>query len=270
MKVAGIQFACSDDSEVNLQTALKILDVALAEGARIVCFQELFNLRWFPRDRDERAFRLADVMGTEAFLPLKEKARQADAVLLLPFFERDEGRFFNSCLVVEAGEITGIYRKIHIPDIPLWEEQYYFAVGDKGLPVFQTRHGSIGIQLSWDNLYPEGARILALKGADLIFSPTACAFKSQRIWETMLTSNAIANGVYVMRVNRVGSEQSHDFYGMSFCSNPEGDLIGGPTGVADSILIADIDFAYLQRVRREWPLMKGRRPELYGEILTGV
>ncbi len=154
-----------------------------------------------------------------------------------------------------------------MPEIPLWEEQFYFSKGDRGFPVFNTRHGAIGVQISWDNLYPEGSRILALKGADIIFAPTACAFKSQHIWQTVISANSMTNGVCIMRVNRVGSEESQDFYGMSFCVNPEGELTGGPTGSADSVLLAEVDFEYMNHVRREWPLMKERRPEEYGEIL---
>ena len=269
MKIAGIQYACGEGKEENLEKALKILDLALDQGAKIVCFQELFQYPWFPRERNADALALADAWDDESFEPVKERSRKADAVILLPIFERAGTSHYNSCMVIEGGETTGIYRKIHVPDIPLFEERYYFLPGNKGLPVFRTRHGTIGIQISWDNLYPEGPRILALKGADIIFSPTACAFKSQHIWQTMISANAIANGLYIMRVNRVGSERSHDFYGMSFCVDPEGELIGGPTGTADSVMLADIDFEYLERVRREWPLMRERKPEYYGEILGG-
>jgi N-carbamoylputrescine amidase len=270
MKIAGIQFECSMDKETNLEKALKIMDVALNEGAMVLCFQELFALYWFPRGRDVKAFDMADEVGEGFAEAIREKAREAGAVVLLPVFEREGTRFFNSCVVIDSGEVAGVYRKIHVPDIPLWEERFYFATGDKGFPVFETRHGRIGIQISWDNLYPEGARILALKGADMIFAPTACAFKSQHIWQTVISANAITNSVFMMRVNRVGSEEAHDFYGMSFCVNPEGELIGGPTASSDSVLLADVDTDYLKHVRREWPLMKERRPELYKEILMKV
>jgi N-carbamoylputrescine amidase len=268
MKIAGIQFACSEDKESNIEKALKIMDVALKEGARIICFQEMFDQYWFPKGRDKNAFLLADDRRNRIVSIFKKKAKAADAVVLLPVFEKYKSQFFNSCVVIDAdGKIPGVYRKIHIPDIPLWEEKYYFSTGNKGLPVFNTRHGKLGIQISWDNLYPEGTRILALKGAEIVFSPTACAFKTQHIWQTVITGNAITNGLYIMRVNRVGSEDTLDFYGMSFCVNPEGELIGGPTGAVDSILLADIDFEYLKHIRREWPLMKERKPKFYKEII---
>jgi N-carbamoylputrescine amidase len=169
--------------------------------------------------------------------------------------------------MIDGDKTIGVYRKIHIPDIPLWEEKFYFTTGDKGFPVFDTRFGRIGVQISWDNLYQEGTRILALKGVDIVFAPTACAFKSQHIWQTVISGNAITNGIFIMRINRVGSEDNQDFYGMSFCVNPEGELIGGPTGGGDSVLLVDVDFEYLKHIRREWPLMKERKPALYKEIL---
>jgi N-carbamoylputrescine amidase len=271
MKIAGIQFVCSKDKGKNMESALRTLDVAIEKGANIVCFQELFNLYWFPKERDGNAFEMAEEITGPTVSAISEKAKTAGVVIILPIFERDGSRYFNSCVVLnEQGEVGGLYRKIHVPDIPLWEEKLYFSEGDKGFPVFKTKFGNIGVQVSWDNLYPEGTRILALKGADIIFAPTACAFKSQHIWQTIIAGNAIANGLFIMRVNRVGSEEMQDFYGMSFCVNPEGELIGGPTGIADSVLLADVDFDYLQLVRREWPLLKERKPSMYGGLLTGT
>lgn len=268
MKIAGIQFACSSDKESNTHKALEVLGLAAKEGARIVCFQELFNLQWFPRDRDDSAFSLADTIRGDVVAAFREQAKKHNIVIILPIFERQGSRYFNSCVVIgNNGKNIGVYRKIHIPDIPLWEERYYFSTGDRGINVFNTDYCTIGIQISWDNLYPEAARVLALKGADIIFSPTACAFKSQHLWQSVITGNAIVNCVFIMRVNRVGSEEVHDFYGMSFCVNPEGEIIGGPTGGGDSILLADINFDYLKEVRREWPILQGRMPAFYKDIL---
>jgi N-carbamoylputrescine amidase len=268
MKIAGIQFACSTDKDKNVENALRTIDAATTNGANIICFQELYNLQWFPKGRDKEAFSLAENTNGDSVNAIREKARSAEVVVLLPIFEKDGTQFYNSCVVIdERGEIAGVYRKVHVPDIPLWEEKYYFTSGDKGFPVFETGHGKIGIQISWDNLYPEGTRILALKGADIIFAPTACAFKSQQLWQTVISGNAISNGIFIMRINRVGSEERQDFYGASFCVNPEGELIGGPTGITDSVLLADIDFEYQQHIRREWPLFKERKPGYYREIL---
>lgn len=268
MKVAGIQFSCSNEKDKNVEKACKMMDMAVEQGARVVCFQELFNLYWFPKSRDERAFELAETLNGPTVTLMRRKAKESDTVVVLPFFEKDDTRYYNSCAIIDAdGKKAGVYRKIHIPDIPLWEEKFYFSQGDFGFPVFSTRFGRIGVQLSWDNLFPEGSRILALRGADIVFAPTACAFKSQGIWQTVVTSNAITNGLFVMRVNRVGSEDKLDFYGKSFSADPEGELLGGPTGTGDAILLADVNVDRLAEIRREWPIMKERRPDLYREIL---
>jgi N-carbamoylputrescine amidase len=270
MKIAGIQFACSKDKEKNTEKALKIMDMALEADASIVCFQELFNLPWFPKGRDKDAFLLADDHDSASVMEIRKKSKDSDVIVLLPIFEKDGSQYYNSCLFIDHGEIIGTYRKIHVPEIPLWEEKYYFSTGNMGFPVVETKHGKIAVQISWDNLYQEGTRILALKGADIVFAPTACAFKSQHMWQTVISANAITNGLFVMRVNRVGSEEAHDFYGKSFCVNPEGDLVGGPTGGGDSILLADVDFEYLKQFRHGWPLMKERKPLLYKEIIQEV
>jgi len=269
MKIAGIQFACTHDKDKNIATAIRLLGAALNENAKIVCFQELFNQYWFPRDRDESAFALAEEISGETVKLFREEVKGTDTVVILPVFEKVDGKYFNSAVVADAESTIGIYRKLNVTDIPLWEEKFYFAEGNTGLPVFATRHGKFGIQMSWDNFSPEGSRILALKGADIIFAPTSCAFKSQHIWQTVISSNAITNGIYVMRVNRAGSEQAQDFYGMSFCVNPEGELLGGPTGRSDTVLLADIDLDRLKLIRREWPILKGIKPELYRELLGG-
>jgi N-carbamoylputrescine amidase len=271
MKVAGIQFSCVKDKEKNAEKALKMADLALESGARILCFQELFNLHWFPNSRNEKAFEMADTEDSPIVEAMKKKAAEAEAVIVLPLFEREDMTYYNSAFVIDAdGSLKGVYRKLHLPDIPLWEEKFYFASGDRGFPVIDTSCGRLGIQISWDNLFPEGSRILALKGADIVLAPTACAFKSQHIWQTVITGNAITNAVFVLRVNRVGSEETQDFYGMSFCVNAEGELIGGPTGRQDGILLADVDLSSLEEIRREWPILKERRPDLYAEILTKV
>jgi N-carbamoylputrescine amidase len=268
MKVAGIQFSCVKDKEKNAEKALKMAEMALEAGARVLCFQELFNLPWFPNSRNEKAFEMADTQDSPIVEAMKKKAAEAGAVIVLPLFERADSTYYNSALVIDAdGAVKGTYRKLHVPDIPLWEEKFYFSTGDRGFPVFETRYGKLGIQISWDNLFPEGSRILALKGADLILAPTACAFKSQHIWQTVITGNAIANAIFVIRVNRAGSEEAQDFYGMSFCVNAEGEVIGGPTGRQDGILLADVDLGSLEETRREWPILKERRPDLYSEIL---
>jgi len=267
MKIAGIQFACSEDKGSNIEKALKMLSVAFSEGAKIICFQELFNLRWFPKDRNETVFGMADSIDGSTIALFKNKIKGTDAVVILPIFEKADEKYFNTSVILQGDQVIGYYRKIHVTDIPLWEEKYYFSQGDTGFPVFDTIHGRIGIQVSWDNFFFEGTRILRMNGADIVFAPTSCAFKSQHIWQTVISGNAISNGVCIMRVNRVGSEEAQDFYGMSFCVNPEGELLGGPTGRADSVLLADVDFEQLRQTRREWPIIKERQPQFYKDML---
>ncbi len=247
---------------------MRFAKVAIDKGAQIICFQELFTTHWFPREMNKRNFSLAENVDGYTIGAMQGLAEEAGAVLICPIFEVEEDSYYNSAVVIDAGgEILGSYRKIHVPQIPLWEERYYFSPGNHGFPVFETKFAPIGIQICWDNFFPEGSRILALKGAKILFSPTAAAFASQRKWETVISSNAIANGIYSFRVNRVGSEEKQDFYGRSFCISPEGELLDRPTGMKDSIALIEIDLRNVDKARKEWPFLKDRRPENYREIL---
>ena len=220
---------------------------------------------------NKRHFSLAEKADGFTIMRMQKVAEEYGVVLVCPIFEIEGDSFYNSAIVIDAGgEILGGYRKIHVPQIPLWEERYYCSSGNRGFPVFETKFAPIGIQICWDNFFPEGSRILALKGAKILFSPTAAAFASQRKWETVISSNAIANGVYIFRVNRVGSEEKQDFYGRSFCISPEGELLDKPTGMKDSIALIEIDLKNIDKTRKEWPFLKDRRPDSYQEILYGL
>jgi N-carbamoylputrescine amidase len=271
IKLAGIQISCCEEKDRNLEKAIKLTQIAIEKGANLICFQELFTTHWFPREMNKRYFSLAEKMDGFTISSMKKLAEENGVVLICPIFEVDEDSFYNSAFVIDAnGEILGSYRKIHVPQIPLWEERYYFSPGNHGFPVFKTKFAPIGIQICWDNFFPEGSRILALKGAKILFSPTAAAFASQRKWETVISSNAIANGVYIFRINRVGSEEKQDFYGRSFCISPEGELLDKPTGMKDSITLIEIDLKNIDKVRKEWPFLKDRRPEGYKEIAENI
>ncbi len=216
-----------------------------------------------------RHFSLAEEMEGPTIREMQKLAQMREVVLICPIFEREGENYYNSAVVIDAGgKILGVYRKVHIPQIPLWEEKYYFSSGNLGFPVFQTKFATLGIQICWDNFFPEGSRILTLKGAQIIFSPTAAAFASQEKWRTVIAGNAMVNGVYILRVNRVGSEEKQDFYGRSFCVSPEGELLDRPTGMKEGILLVEIDLKNIDRIRKEWPFLKDRRPEAYGEILN--
>lgn len=268
MRLAGIQIACSEEKERNIEKAASFATIAIEKGACIICFQELFNTYWFPKGMNKDHFALAETIEGPSIQRMRQLAIDHEVALICPIFEAGEGSsFYNTAVVIDAGgAILGSYRKIHVPQIPLWEERYYFSPGNRGFPVFETRFGVIGVQICWDNFFPEGSRILSLKGAQIIFSPTAAAFASQKKWETVITGNAISNGVYLFRVNRVGREEKQDFYGMSFCVSPEGELLGPPAGMKEGIALIDIDLKQIQKVRKEWPFFRDRRPDAYGEI----
>lgn len=271
IKLAGIQISCSEEKSRNIEKAIKFAEIAIERGAQIVCFQELFTTHWFPREMNPRHFSLAEGIEGPTIRRIQRLAETKEVVFICPIFEREGESYYNSAVVIDAGgKILGVYRKIHIPQIPLWEEKYYFSSGNLGFPVFRTKFAAIGIQICWDNFFPEGSRILTLKGAQIIFSPTAAAFASQEKWRTVIAGNAMANGVYILRVNRVGSEEKQDFYGRSFCVSPEGELLDRPTGMKEGILLVEIDLRKIERVRKEWPFLRDRRPEAYREILNSL
>lgn len=271
IKVAGIQFACSNDIEKNLSTALSLSEMAVERGAKIICFQELFNLHWFPATHlSKKALKHAETAEGPTITKMRSFAKDNSVVLVCPFFEKeDDGVYYNSAAVIDAGgKLLGVYRKTHIPEIPYWYEKSFFKAGNLGFPVFETAYGKIGVQICWDVFFPEIARILALKGAKIIFTPTASDLEpAKNKWEKSLAASAISNGIFVFRVNRVGKEKFNNFYGDSFCLNPEGEAICGPSGMNDGILVAEIDFTQVEETRRIWPFLRDRREEIYGEII---
>ena len=269
MRIAGVQLFCSEDKKRNVEKGIRFAEIAAEKGAQIVCYPELASTHWFPKEMIETHFSLAEAVDGPSVESMQEVARARDIVLVYPFFEKDGTTYYNSAAVIDAGgELLGLYRKVHVPQIPLWEEKYYFTPGNLGFPVFKTKHAALGVQICWDNFFPEGAGILALKGAEIIFAPTAAAFASQKKWETVISAHAASNGLFLFRVNRVGSEEKQDFYGRSFCVSPEGDLVDRPTGMNEGIALVDVDLKAVDAVRKEWSFFKDRRPETYGEILS--
>lgn len=270
VKVAGIQMACRIKKEANIERGVRLVRFAAERGAQIICLQELFNTHWFPRVIDEDNFRLAETLAGPTVTAMREVAEEKGVAIISPFFEEDAGRYYNSAAVIDRdGGIAGVYRKVHIPQIPLWEERSYFSPGDKGFPVFDLGVAKVGVQICWDNFFPEGTRILALGGAEIVFAPTAAAFATQQRWLKVIAGNAIANGIFIVRVNRVGSEPKLDFYGMSFCISPEGELDGEPTGLQEGILIVEVPLDEVARVREQWPFLRARVPSAYAPIAAG-
>jgi len=267
VKVAAIQVSASADVERNLRKAAQYLEAASGRGARIACLPELSCLPWFPRESQD-----ATPLAQEADGPLAREVRalasRFGVALIWPFYERAaEGVYHNAALVVDArGETAGLYRKVHVPQLPLWEEKEHFSPGDLGFPVFEVEGLRIGVQLGWDNFFPEGFRCLALAGAQVVFLPTAAAFASQQRWLALAVSHAVANGVYVVRVNRVGSEAGLDFYGQSFVTLPDGELAAEPLGIGEGVLVAECDPAAVVRARATWPFLQDRRPRQYAPV----
>jgi N-carbamoylputrescine amidase len=268
IKVAGIQISCSDDIERNIQKALRSVDHAVESGAELLCFSQLFFLPWFLRDHDPKAMDLAVSVEHESLERFRDSAREHEVVLVCPFFEKKEDKTFSSAVVFDKdGSTAGIYQKAHIPDIPDWRETSYFLPGETGFPVMDTSCGKIGIQLCWDNFFPEGTRALALNGAEIIFAPTAAAYASQEKWLHVISANAFVNNLFLFRVNRVGHDRGLDFYGQSFCVNPLGEMAAEPVGMQESIVLADVDRSMVSEVREKSGFLRDRRTSLYKPLL---
>ncbi len=269
IKIAGIQAAGGPDVEKNMRKAGLLIELAKEQGASIVALPQLFNTRFFPCSINKDNFSLAEGADGPTMSFLKGVAKDHCVTIVASIFEKDGGGFFNTafCLGPDGG-IIGRYRKIHVPNIPLWEERFYFKKGNLGFPVFDLGGIKAGILLCWDVFFPECFRALALKGAELVIAPTASAFEhSNKKWETAIMAAAHANGMYVLRVNRVGREERQDFYGKSFCVGPDGEFILAPSGPSEGVAIAAIDLSEIARVRNDWVFLKDRRPEEYHDLV---
>ncbi|HUJ19063.1 MAG TPA: nitrilase-related carbon-nitrogen hydrolase [Nitrospirota bacterium] len=267
MRVAGIQIAAGPELDRTVQRAIEMVEIAAEKEARIICFPELFLNPWFPREENKAAFSLALSSLGGTLGRFQQASERTKTVLVVPFFESQNGTYFNSAAVYDSGRLLGVYRKIHVPDIPLYRERFYFSPGDSGLPVFETSKGRIGIQICWDNLFPEGSRVLALKGAEIIFAPTAAALNNHRHWETAISANAFANNLFIFRVNRVGKEGDLSFYGRSFCAGPWGELVSELAGGKEAIVLADVDPKEREEATETWGFLRQRKPGEYGELV---
>jgi N-carbamoylputrescine amidase len=283
-KLGLIQMSCGLKVEENLQKALLLIDQGAKRGAQIICLQELFRSQYFCQKQDATTFDLAEPIPGPSTEALAAAARQHQVVIVGSLFERrDAGVYHNTAIVLDAdGSLLGTYRKMHIPDDPLYYEKYYFTPGDQGYRSFDTRYGRIGVLVCWDQWYPEGARLTALQGAKVLFYPTAIGWhpaeKAQYgaaqhdAWRTMQRAHAIANGVYVAAVNRVGhegpSEGGLEFWGRSFVSDPFGIVLSEASGREEEVLVVECDLAHLESVRRNWPFLRDRRIDSYGQIVN--
>ncbi|HZS48299.1 MAG TPA: carbon-nitrogen hydrolase [Blastocatellia bacterium] len=276
-----VQMVTKPDVNWNLDHGIAWVREAAARGAEVVCLPELFRSQYFCQREDAALFDLAEVIPGPSTEALSKVAKEEKVVVIAPLFERRAaGLYHNSAAVIDSnGEIAGVYRKMHIPDDPAFYEKFYFTPGDLGFKAFDTSAGRIGTLICWDQWYPEGARLTALRGASVLFYPTAIGWHphekeqyghSQReAWRTIQRSHAIANGVYVAAVNRVGHEippeggPGLEFWGSSFVSDPFGVIVAEASTDKEEILVAEIDPARIEDVRRNWPFLRDRRIDAY-------
>ncbi len=272
IKVCAVQMSPSKDTGSSIVKAIDFLSMAAKNKANIVCFPELFLMNWFLRDKtpeniEENRKAAEDLNGNTISL-FREQAKKFNIVIVVPFFEKLENNYFDSSAVIgEEGGIIGVYRKAHLPSLEYYQEKSYFSRGNE-FPVFKTSFGNIGIQMGWDNFYPESARILALKGAEIIFAPTASAFNTNGKWFLSISASAFLNGFYILRVNRVGRDKPLDFYGKSFCVAPDGNIIDDFAGINECALIYNIDTNEVKRARENWPFMENRYKDAYKDIIN--
>jgi N-carbamoylputrescine amidase len=282
-----IQMRSTKDAEENLARVSAKIREAADRGAQIVCTHELFRSEYFCRTEDAELFNLAEPVPGAATDALAKIAKEKKIAIVASLFERRAaGIYHNTCAVLDAdGSILGKYRKMHIPDDPLYYEKFYFTPGDLGFPNFDTRYGRIGVQICWDQWYPEGARVVALQGAQVIFYPTSIGWHPKEkaefgaaqldAWRTIQRGHAIANGVYVAVVNRVGFEGNPaagdpgiEFWGGSFVADPFGKIVAEAANDKEEVLVVECDPAKSEDTRRNWPFLRDRRIDAYEPILS--
>jgi N-carbamoylputrescine amidase len=282
-RIGLVQMSCSLDPNENLAKAEWKIREAAGRGAQVICLPELFRSQYFCREENAELFALAEPVPGPSTQSLGRLARELRVVIVGSLFERRAaGLYHNTAAVLSPdGEIAGLYRKMHIPDDPLYFEKFYFTPGDLGFNSVPTPYGKLGVLVCWDQWYPEGARIAALSGADLLMYPTAIGWhpseKAQYgsaqldAWRTIQRAHAIANGIYVTAVNRVGYEGPPDhgleFWGSSFIADPFGQVIAQASCDQEEILIAECDPRRMEDVRRNWPFLRDRRIDAYAPIL---
>lgn len=278
VNVGLVQTTCGADPRANLAKAIQYIEEAARRGAQIVCLQELFSSSYFCQSEDTDSFRLAESIPGPTTQALSRVAAAHQLVLIVPLFEkRAPGLFHNTAVVIDTdGSFVGKYRKMHIPDDPLYYEKYYFTPGDLGFQTFDTQYARIGVLICWDQWFPEAARLTALCGAQLLFYPSAIGWHhaeqpaerdaQRQAWETIQRGHAVANGVYVAAVNRVGTEAGLQFWGSSFMSDPIGRVLAKADAQKEETLIVACDLARIDSVRQDWPFLRDRRIDAYTNI----
>src|SRR4030095_600679 len=266
------RMACSSDVAANRARQAKLIERAAKDGAQIICTQELFTSQYFCQVEDHRFFKLAETIpgpSTDAFTKI---AKKHGVVIIASLFEkRASGLYHNTAAIIDAdGSVLGIYRKMHIPDDPLYHEKFYFTPGDLGFRAWQTRYGRIGVLVCWDQWYPEAARLTAMQGAEILFYPTAIGWhpsekarhgqRQHSAWETIQRSHAVANGCYVAVPNRIGHEklsgEGIEFWGQSFVAGTSGELLGKASVDQEEVLIVPVDLGKVDLTRTHWPFLR--------------
>jgi N-carbamoylputrescine amidase len=281
-KAGLVQMACSNDTDANLRKAIDGIRRAAAKGAEIVCLQELFRSEYFCREENAELFDLAETIPGPSTEALGAVAKELQVSIIASLFEkRTQGLYHNTAAILDAdGSLAGVYRKMHIPDDPLYYEKFYFTPGDLGFQNFDTRFSRIGVLVCWDQWYPEGARITSLQGANVLFYPTAIGWHPSEkdqygaaqldAWRTIQRAHAIANGVFVAAVNRTGYEgppgKGIEFWGNSFVADPFGRVIAEASAHEEEVLVVECDPKQMEEVRRNWPFLRDRRIDAYAPI----
>ena len=276
--IALVQMRCGDDPRENLDRALARLEEAAASGARVACLQELFRTPYPCQSEDPARFAWAEPVPGPSTEALAKLAGARGLAIVASLFERrTEGLYHNTAVVIDAdGAVLGRYRKMHIPDDPLYYEKFYFTPGDTGFRSFETRAGRLGTLVCWDQWFPEAARLTALAGAQILFYPTAIGWQFDEApevdaaqhdaWETVQRAHAIANGVFVAAVNRVGQEGDICFWGQSFVADPFGRVLARAAADEEETLLVECDLSLVEKTRRDWPFLRDRRIDAYGDL----
>jgi len=278
-----LQHACSADPAANLKKTLELAARAVKQGAQIICTQELFRSQYFCQSEDYANFKLAEKVPGPTTAVFQKFAKKHKVVVVASLFEkRTSGVYHNTAAIIDAdGSLLGIYRKMHIPDDPLYYEKFYFTPGDTGFRAWQTKYGKIGVLICWDQWYPEAARLTALQGAEILFYPTAIGWHPKEksklgamqhgAWETIQRSHAVANGCYVASVNRIGHEkpvkgEGIDFWGQSFVAGTSGQILAKAWADTEEVVLATVDLAQVDDTRTHWPFLRDRRIDAYGDL----
>lgn len=278
-----LQHACGADPAANLKKTLALAERAAKQGANIICTQELFRSQYFCQAEKHDYFKLAEPIPGPSSKAFQKLAKKHGVVIVASLFERRaSGLYHNTAVIIDAdGTMLGVYRKMHIPDDPLYYEKFYFTPGDTGFKAWETKFGKIGVLVCWDQWYPEGARLTAMQGAEILFYPTAIGWHPSEkdeygvnqhgAWETIQRSHAVANGCYVAAVNRIGVEKPEggdgiEFWGQSFVAGTSGQILAKASSDREEIMLVPIDLEKVDVTRTHWPFLRDRRIDAYGNL----